>query len=107
VNEIDGVADIAGQTLQILNKSIQTSSCSLTIPKAVASPTDSPSIRRHSILCLCGQVELELDGQNYSLKPGDNLAFNSDAFHRWRSTGTTTGIAVLIIPNNPSGREQV
>jgi quercetin dioxygenase-like cupin family protein len=49
---------------------------------------------------LCGQVELELDGQSYNLNPGDSLAFNSDAFHRWRNTGTATGIAVLILPQN-------
>jgi quercetin dioxygenase-like cupin family protein len=57
--------------------------------------------RRHSILCLCGQVELELDGQIYALNPGDSLAFNSDAFHRWRNTGNGTGIAVLVLPPTP------
>jgi transcriptional regulator with XRE-family HTH domain len=103
-DEIENTANIAGQTLQILNSSLQTSGCTLATKKSVTSPTKPPSINRHSILCLCGQVELELDGQNYSLNPGDSLAFNSDAFHRWRNTGSNTGIAVLIIPNNPSGR---
>jgi len=100
-DEIDGVTDIAGQTLQILTSSIQTSDCALANPKTGISPTESPSIRRHSILCLCGQVELELDGQSFCLNPGDNLAFNSDAFHRWRNTDSTTGIAILVIPSNP------
>ena len=103
-DEIDNATDLAGQTLRLLNSSIQTSGCTLATTKTDISPNYSPTIRRHSILCLCGRVEIELDGQNYCLNPGDNLTFNSDAFHRWRSTGTTTGIAVLIIPNNPSGR---
>jgi transcriptional regulator with XRE-family HTH domain len=90
--------DIAGQTLQILASSPQTTSCVLTAPKAAVSSSESPSTSRHSILCLCGQVELELDGQNYCLNPGDSLAFNSDAFHRWRNSGETTGIAVLVLP---------
>jgi len=107
VDEIDGADDPTGQTLQILKSSIRTSGCSLANTKTVTSPSGVPTVRRHSILCLCGQVELELDGQNYCLNPGDNLAFNSDAFHRWRNTGSNTGIAVLIIPNNSSGTEQV
>jgi len=101
---IGSATDIAGQTLEILNGSLQTSSCSLAIKKTNDSPLQAPSSKCHSILCLCGQVELELDGQNYCLNPGDNLVFNSDAFHRWRNAGSTTGIAVLIIPNNPLGR---
>jgi transcriptional regulator with XRE-family HTH domain len=103
-DKFGGATDLAGQTLQILDRSFQTSGCTLANTKTVTSPSVSSSIRRHSILCLCGQVELELDGQIYSLNPGDDLAFNSDAFHRWRNTGANTGIAVLIIPNNPSGR---
>ncbi len=99
----DGI-DIAEQTLQILAPSPQAAGCALTTAKAVVSSSESLSTRRHSILCLCGQVELELDGQNYCLNPGDSLAFNSDAYHRWRSTGSATGIAVLIIPNNTSSR---
>jgi transcriptional regulator with XRE-family HTH domain len=104
-DEIENATNIAGQTLRILNSSLNTSGCTLATTKTIPSLTESPTIRRHSILCLCGQVELELDGQNYSLNPGDNLAFNSDAFHRWRNMGLNTGIAVLIIPNNPSGRQ--
>ena len=103
-DEIDNATDLAGQTLQILNSSLQKSGCTLATTKTVTSQTESPSNRRHSILCLYGQIDLEFDGQNYCLNPGDNLAFNSDAFHRWRNTGSTTGIAVLVIPNNPSGR---
>ena len=46
-------------------------------------------------------TDLELDGQNYYLEPGDRMDFNGDMFHRWRSLVQTTGIAVLILPPNP------
>ena len=100
VDEANSETDIAGQALQILAAAPLTTGCLLATPKASTPASESPSSRRHSILCLCGQVELELDGQSYCLNPGDSLAFNSDAFHRWRNTGTATGIAVLILPPN-------
>lgn len=59
--------------------------------------SDAPAQTRYSFLCLCGQIELELDNQTYSLNPGDSLAFNSDAFHRWHNTGNITGIAVVVL----------
>ena len=96
-DEVCDDLDIARQTLQVLATSPQTASCALTTKTGALSP-ESLATRRHSILCLCGQVELELDGQNYCLNPGDSLAFNSDAFHRWRNSGETTGIAVLVLP---------
>ena len=98
-DDIGSGTDATGQTLQILTGSLPASGCALATPKTKASPIGSPSNKRYSILCLSGQVELELDGQNYCLDPGDSLAFNSDAFHRWRNTGAATGVAVLIIPN--------
>ena len=100
VDEASSETDIAGQALQILAAAPLTTGCLLATPKSSTPTLESTSNRRHSILCLCGQVELELDGQSYSLNPGDSLAFNSDAFHRWRNTGTATGIAVLILPQN-------
>jgi len=90
--------NIAGQTLQILATAPQTTGCMLAAPKTPDRAHEATDTRRHSILCMCGQVELELEGQTYCLNPGDSLAFNSDAFHRWRNTGESTGIAVLIIP---------
>jgi transcriptional regulator with XRE-family HTH domain len=87
---------IADQTLQILATPPHRTGCmQATRKKTLSEPLTD---RRHSILCLCGQVELELDGQIYALNPGDSLAFNSDAFHRWRNTGNGTGIAVLVLP---------
>lgn len=103
-NRTSGEIDIAEQTSQILTSSPQASGCTLATTKTAVSPAESLSIKRHSILCLCGQVELELDGQSYCLNPGDSLTFNSDAFHRWRSSGAATGIVVFVIPNDISDR---
>jgi quercetin dioxygenase-like cupin family protein len=57
--------------------------------------TGSPG--RSSILCLCGQIDFDVDGQSYCLEPGDNLTFNSDAYHRLRNTSSTPGTAVLVL----------
>jgi transcriptional regulator with XRE-family HTH domain len=97
-DETGGETDIAGQALQILATVPYPPGCMQITPKGSKPASDFNLIRRHSILCLCGQVELELDGQVYCLNPGDSLAFNSDAFHRWRNSGESTGIAVLILP---------
>jgi len=102
--EGDDEPDITGQTLQIFATAPHVTGCLPVKPKAPTSA--SLSTRRHSILCLYGQVELELDGQNYCLNPGDSLAFNSDAFHRWRNAGQSTGIAVLILPPVEFGTSQ-
>lgn len=98
-DEASGQTDIAGQTLQVLATAPFQSGCAPLTPKACNLDSETLSSRWHSILCLCGQVELELDGQNYCLNPGDSLAFNSDAYHRWRNAGESTGIAVLILPS--------
>ncbi len=97
-NEENLEGNITEQTLQIFASAPQITGCMLDARKVPTSTLEPLANRRHSILCLCGQVELELDGQNYCLNPGDSLAFTSDAFHRWRNSGDSTGIAVLILP---------
>ncbi len=87
--------DFSEKTLQVFANAPTSTGC---MQKVSPSELTSPSTRRHSILCLCGQVEFELEGQTYCLNPGDSLAFNSDAFHRWRNSGDATGIAVLVSP---------
>lgn len=75
-------------------QTLRTLSCAA--HRAARTP-QATALVRFSILCLSGQVELELDGQTYLLEPGDNLAFNSDAYHRWHRISQTTGIAVLVL----------
>lgn len=69
-------------------------------PKAtrdpIYEPVDSP---RQTILCLSGRVTFEVDDQCFCLEPGDQLSFNSQAFHRWHNPGASTGMAILILPS--------
>lgn len=37
------------------------------------------------VYCLKGEIEFEIDGENYLLKPGDSLFFNGDRPHKWRN----------------------
>jgi hypothetical protein len=67
--------------------------------------SNSNGWQQYSTLCLSGQAELELDGQNFILNPGDRLDFNSDAFHRWRNSDRRTGIIVLVL--TPSSSEDL
>lgn len=66
-----------------------------------------PAHINQMVLCVCGQVECEVDDQSYLLNPGDSLSFNGQAFHRWRTAGAETGIAVMVVGpgpwENPSG----
>lgn len=91
----EGGTDIAERTFQLRSIAPQITE---PVQKVPSPDLKSRSERRHSILCLCGQVEVEMDGQNYCLNPGDSLAVNSDTFHRWRNSNQITGIAVLVLP---------
>jgi len=103
-NEDNHETDTIGRTMQVFAKAPTISGC---MQKSSTSESELLSTRRYSILCLCGQVELELDGQTYCLDPGDSLAFNSDAFHRWRNSDNSTGIAVLVLPPTVLQESQV
>ena len=84
---------VAGQALNRLSAA----TCSTTCGSKAAPGTLASSVPQYFILCLCGQVELEMDGQNFSLNPGDTLTFSSDAFHRWHNPVNAPGIAVLVL----------
>lgn len=60
-----------------------------------------PAQVNQMVLCVCGQMECEVDDQCYLLYPGDSLSFNSQAFHRWRNTGAKAGIAVMVVGPEP------
>lgn len=49
------------------------------------------------IFCLRGQLEYEVDGQNYLLEPGDSLIFAARINHRWRNSGSKVANAILVI----------
>ncbi|MFN2291962.1 MAG: cupin domain-containing protein [Anaerolineae bacterium] len=56
---------------------------------------------RHSgaewVYCLHGNVEYEVDGQEYRLFPGDTLLFDASLPHRWRNPGEATARMLLIL----------
>jgi len=95
---------------ELAEKALQAMVCRTPHPTSIQSSTElneftdtvhgELSSRHASILCLCGQIEFEVDGQSYPLGPGDNLTFNSEAFHRLQNPGIAPGIAVLVLHSN-------
>lgn len=95
--EGSGGKDTAGQAAQTLASASVPSSCFRARQNDDKAQPEALSSQRHSVLCLCSQIELELDGRYYCLNPGDSLAFNSNTFHRLRNSGDSNGIAILIL----------
>lgn len=56
------------------------------------------SYSHQSVLCLCGRIEYEVNGDSYQLEPGDSLSINGNAPHRWRNPSSKTAVAVMVIP---------
>jgi transcriptional regulator with XRE-family HTH domain len=55
------------------------------------------------VMCLEGQIEYEVEGQKFLLDPGDNLIFAAQLRHRWRNTGDTTAVAVIVLAGFEQG----
>lgn len=49
------------------------------------------------VFCLRGTLEYEVDGQIYTLEPGDNLIFTAQLKHRWRNPGNMVTNAIVVI----------
>ena len=49
------------------------------------------------VLCLSGEIEYEVDGQCYSLNPGDSLSYNGKVLHCWRNRSSGVAVAVMIL----------
>ncbi len=49
------------------------------------------------VFCLDGQIGYEVDGQNFTLDPGDSLLFEAHLPHRWRNEGSTSSRSLLLI----------
>jgi transcriptional regulator with XRE-family HTH domain len=54
------------------------------------------------VICLGGQVEYEVEGQRFTLNPGDSLIFAAQLRHRWRNASSTPATVLIIL----SGFEQ-
>lgn len=93
--EITCEMDPSTQIMQLFTTSKQNNVVeSMKLDREIQHQLEKP----HTVLCLCGQVAVELDGQNFRLYTGDSLDFNSGNFHRWDNLENETGIVVLVIP---------
>jgi transcriptional regulator with XRE-family HTH domain len=49
------------------------------------------------VFCLEGCIGYEVDGQAFTLDPGDSLLFEAHLPHRWRNTGETPSRSLLLL----------
>jgi transcriptional regulator with XRE-family HTH domain len=49
------------------------------------------------VFCLEGSIGYEVDGQAFTLDPGDSLLFEAHLPHRWRNAGETPSRSLLLL----------
>jgi transcriptional regulator with XRE-family HTH domain len=49
------------------------------------------------VLCLSGQLEYQVEDQNYLLDPGDSLILAAQQRHRWRNPGKSLTRALIVL----------
>lgn len=49
------------------------------------------------VLCLAGQLEYQVEGRPFSLRPGDSLLFAARQRHTWRNPGTEQAQALILL----------
>ena len=49
------------------------------------------------VICLSGQLEYQVEDQNYLLEPGDSLLLAAQLKHRWRNPGKSVTKAVIVL----------
>lgn len=54
--------------------------------------------------CLDGRIQYEVNGEEYTLEPGDSLLFEAHLPHRWRNANGASSQALMII-QAPKGNE--
>lgn len=57
------------------------------------------------VLCLRGQLEYQVETEQFSLNPGDSLLFAAQLRHRWRNTASTVTSAVLVLAGFEQGEQ--
>lgn len=55
------------------------------------------------VLCLRGQLEYLVEGQDFVLDAGDSLLFAAQMRHRWRNPGSLVSNALIILTNFDEG----
>jgi transcriptional regulator with XRE-family HTH domain len=53
--------------------------------------------------CLRGQLEYQVEGQDYHLETGDSLLFAAQLKHRWRNPGGNVTTALIVISDYAEG----
>jgi len=66
-------------------------------PKATSGETPIVYAGREFIYCLEGHITYTVDGDTYSLAPGDSLIFDAFIPHSWRNTASTNSRALLVL----------
>jgi transcriptional regulator with XRE-family HTH domain len=59
------------------------------------------------VLCLNGEFDYEVAGEQHRLKPGDAMLFHADLPHRWHNPTKTTAEFVLIMQLGEDRHESV
>jgi transcriptional regulator with XRE-family HTH domain len=49
------------------------------------------------VYCMDGCIEYEVDGQAFTMEPGDSLLFEAHLPHRWRNTGNIPSRSLLLL----------
>ena len=62
-------------------------------------PSENPIVHTgfEFVFCLEGQLCYEVNGEKYTLEPGDSLLFEAHLPHRWRNCGTTPSRSLLLL----------
>ena len=57
------------------------------------------------VFCLRGELEYQIERQNYHLESGDSLLFAAQLKHKWRNPGKNVATALIIISGFAEGEE--
>jgi len=49
------------------------------------------------VVCLRGQIEYQVEGQQFLLEPGDSLLFLAQLRHRWRNPSSNVATAMFVL----------
>jgi transcriptional regulator with XRE-family HTH domain len=49
------------------------------------------------VLCINGTLEYDVEGERFSLGPGDSLLFSAQLEHRWRNLGVTQTQVLIVL----------
>ena len=62
-------------------------------------PSDNPIVHTgfEFVFCLEGQLCYEVNGDKYTLEPGDSLLFEAHLPHRWRNCGKLPSRSLLLL----------